>query len=355
MPPLDRSLRPAAFILCLLAAAATASAQNDAPPPDQDATSADSSPDETTMQQRPEPAPDDRLEFTREPQRTTATASIGAAYNFAAEYDGADGEASVLYAGASVDVSHVVNDELRLSFGLQYLAAEWEFDDFDGFIPGLDDDDPFGTLHDVGLSVGAGYRFNDEWSAFGSFGVNAAFEDGAELTDSITVSGVLGAAYQLNADVTLGFGVIAATRLEDTDIVLPTFAFNWQIDERWSLGSTGVVARAADRSPLNQGVAVELAYEPDDNVRYFSRLAYRQNTWRLSEDNDFLEDGIFQHERVAFSLGLDWQPAPTATVRVLAGLNLDQSIEFEDSRGDDVNDSDGDISPFLGAIAVFNF
>jgi hypothetical protein len=302
-------------------------------------------------------AEDTALTFERTPPQTVVTASVGSFYNFEAEFDDSGGEASVFYAGGGVDVSRRVTERLRLSFGVDYFAAQWDFDGLDdGFLPNLERGaEPFDTLHSIGVSVGGGYQIDERWLAFGNVGVNASFEGGAKLSDALTVGGALGVGYRVNDDLRLGFGVLGSTRLEDSARIVPTIGVNWRITEKWTLGSTGALARAADRNPLNQGIAVELSYQATAESRLFTRLAANSDRYRLSEDNDAAEDGIFEHERVSLGVGVDWQPGPATTVRLTGGLLVYSNIEFEDEDGREISDAEGDLRPFIGVVGVIRF
>lgn len=288
--------------------------------------------------------------------RWSVSYDAGAAYQFEADYGSEAGDASVLFAGGGLDVSYALDRQTRFSFGFEYMGAEWDFDDASGLSDELDaGDEPFGTLHSAGVSAGFARFTQSDWLFFGNVGVRSAFEAGADFEDSVTFSGVLGAGYRYNDNLSIGFGVAASTVMEDSELVLPILGFDWRISERWRLGSSGVLSRAADRSPLSRGTSIELSYQATDEARLYLRSSFLSDDYRLDEDNEFNPGGVFRNTRINLTAGIDWEPSPAVAVRAFAGASLYQEIEFDNDGGREIADGEADPAPVVGLIAVFRY
>lgn len=278
----------------------------------------------------------------------------GVERRFDTDIDGG-GEVAITRAGGGVDVDMALSRKVQLSFGVDHVVSEFDFDDPDAFTPGVGGRDPFDTLHETSLSFGGRYAIDETWGVFGSVGLRAGYEDSADFGESLTVSGLGGVSYTVDETLTLGLGTIVSSRLEDSASVVPVIGIDWRFAEGWRLSSLGGPGRPADRAALTGGVSLELSYEQSDLATWFVRGVYDTSAYRLDGGNDVAPGGLFRQERFDVTGGVDLTLADGLDVRLFGGAAVYQELEFEDDSGSDVVDEETDPQPFIGALLVWRF
>ena len=267
-------------------------------------------------------APADLAGALSPPRATRVAVNLGLERRFDAGLNGPAGEVSVTRAGGGFDVSRVVDEDLSLSFGFDGIVSEWDFEDAGGLLPGLgvvDGDDPFGTLTRWTASVGGSYRTGDRSRVFGSLGVSAGYENGAEFGESLEYSGLVALTHRATETLTLAGGVVVSSELEDDVRVRPAVGVDWRFSERWRLSSLAGRGRPADRAALAGGLSVDLSYEAHETLTVFGRAAWESSSFRLDDGNRFLPGGVLRREALEVLVGVDGRVGSGLHVRVSGG------------------------------------
>ena len=188
-----------------------------------------------------------------------------------------------------------------------------------------------GTLEEVHeTSVGAAYMgpLNEDWSIFGMGRIRWAAERGASRSDGRMQSGMFMFQREWLDGVILGVGAMAASRLDEDPLVIPTASIDWQITERW-------------RFRTMRGV--HLFYQLDEAGKWEAGLnsEYHSRYVRMHR-NGIAPDGVFRSRLIASTLSLAYRPNPGVTLGAEAGFIPWRKITIRDGDGDTVFQSKTD-------------
>jgi long-subunit fatty acid transport protein len=249
-----------------------------------------------------------------------------------------DGEVSVSRVGADFGVRYRATDKLSLSFD---LGAEYSSYDFDNYTTVSGGGDPLEDVYLYQFSPRAAYKIDDRWSAFGGLILRWAGESDADFGDALTYGGLGGANYVVNDNLTLGFGVIVATRLEDDTFVIPILSIDWKINERWRLSNES-----------RPGLA--LLYQASDTLTLILDANYTTRDYRLGDDNP-IPEGAVEDTRVPVSFGARWRALDRLTLTGRVGFYAYSKFEFRNDDGDRVDSVDVDPGMFVAFEARVSF
>ncbi len=252
---------------------------------------------------------------------------------FPADLDEGDGEVAIGRVGARIDASFRIADKSRLGISLGEEFSFYDFSDTMILPSGLD---PIDDTSETSLGVNFVTQFNDRWSMFAGVGVLASAETGADFSDSLTYSGLAIVNYKLSDRLTFGNGVLVRTRLEEDVLILPVGTLDWKINDKWNLGNTGG----------SSGIRATLSYRYSDSWRFFGDAGFEGREFRLDDEGP-IPDGIARDQRVPVALGAVFTPNDNLTVHMRAGAHFLQSLEFDDSSGDQIADTDLDPTGFI--------
>ncbi len=307
---------------------------------------------------QPAPAPDAASEQSLlendDPSPLTVLVAAGADFALDAGIDNGGGDVSIFRAGGGVSLRQAMSDTTTVNLGLSYVVSEYDFDNLGSLIPGAGDD-PIDTLNTINITTGITRQLDDRVSLFGNVSAAADFEMGADLGESLTFGTIVGIGYQATSDLQVNIGLSARTELETDESILPVVGIRWEFAEDWLLATTGGIRRPAETSPLVGGFAAELSHRPAEELTVFLRGTFQSDTYRLADDNDIANDGLFDDQRFDLALGADYRPAPGLDIRLTAGVRLYQELDFENGAGGDIADENVDPTPFFGAILTYRF
>lgn len=247
------------------------------------------------------------------------------------------GTVGVVRLGPTLGVRYMPGETWFLDLS---AGAEFSFYDFDGattIVPGGDPAGDFGRY-----SLGARYtaRASDDWWWFVGGAARWSAEDGADIGESFTASGTVGATYAVNDRLTIGVGLAVRSRLEDDVQVFPVPVLDWQISDQWSLATV-------DR-------AVRLSYEPGDAWTVFLQGGWESREYRLSEDGP-IPDGVMRDDRIPVELGVIWRANSHIDLTGTIGVSAWNSYEFLDATGTEIADTDSDPALMAGLAARLRF
>lgn len=275
-----------------------------------------------------EPNQDSRLTFS-----LTGRSEFG----MSADFDD-DGEVSTTRVGADFGIRYRVNDRVGLGLGFGAEYSFYDFDDYEAVAGGGEPiDDAFLYSLTPTMSVKAGER----WTLIGGGIFRWAGEDDADLGDAFTAGGLAAANYRVNERLSLGFGFIVASRLEDDAIFIPALTIDWKITDKWTLTN--------DSKP---GLA--LKYQAMERLELSVEAFYTTRDYRLNDDNA-IPEGAMEDTRVPVAFAASWRALDRLTLTGKVGTFAYHKFEFRNDDGDEVDDVDADPSLFFGLEARVAF
>ena len=307
-------------LLAILCAASTPMLAQDAPP----------APEAPPVEAAKElPGPQARLDFS-------------AQHNAASDFSDAPGDVNINRGSADISVVFTTDERSRIVAGFGVERSWYSFDNATGFVSGSSE--PWDNVVTADASVLFSRQHDDVWSYYAGLGVTSSGQDGASLGDTLMYAGVVGAAYGVNENLTIGLGLGARSVLEDDATVLPYPTVDWAIDEQWRLATELVRGR----------YAVALSYTASEELTLRLAAGLQSRHFRL-DDEASVPNGIGRDSRVPISLGMVWQMHPQATLSAEFGVNAGQEFTLDDATGARVSRLDADIGFFAGLGASISF
>ena len=219
--------------------------------------------------------------------------------------------------------------------------------DFDG-VARFGGSDPWENVHTLALNANLSYQIDDAWSVFGGPILTFSGEGDADIEDTFTGGGVVGATWTPTNNLRLGMGVTVTSQLEDDVSVFPLIVLNWRFADQWTLRSATLDAGSIG------GGGLELAYELTDHWTLAGGAVYQSGRFRL-DDEGFAPDGIGENSRVPLYLRATWNPSRQVGVSILGGITVGGELTIEDDNGDRLFQEDYDPAPFAGVNVVLRF
>lgn len=271
------------------------------------------------------------------PAKLTFTLTGRTEFGMKADIDGG-GDVSTTRAGADLGLRYRANDRVTLSMG---LGAEYSFYEFDGYEAVVGGGEPIDDAFLYSLTPTVSVKANDRWTLIGGGIFRWAGESGADLGDAFTVGGLAAANYRVNDRLSLGFGFIIGTRLEDDEIFIPALTLDWKINDKWTLTNDG-----------KPGLA--LKYQATERLELSVEGSYTTRDYRLDDDNA-IPEGAMEDTRVPVFFAAEWRALDRLTLTGRIGTYAYHRFEFRNDDGDEVDDIDVDPSLFVGFEARVSF
>lgn len=248
-----------------------------------------------------------------------------------------DGDVSVGRLGARMTGFKPLSPDARVRFDLAYSGDIYDFGGDNDF-----GDDPWDTAHTFQAGVAWEWDLDPSWSAFAGPLLRFSGESGADFGDAITYGGVVGAVYDVDANLQLGLGLSIATELEDGTRFVPFPIVDWQINEQWSLETVGYGASV-------RPTGLELSYDAG-GWEYAIGGGYHYREFRL-DDDDVAPDGIGEENGFPVWFRASHQLDDNFRVDLYAGIMFNGEFDLDDDGGDAIVDVDYDDAFFLGVSA----
>lgn len=270
--------------------------------------------------------------------RLTFSLDARGEFGFEADIDDTQGSVSTTRIGSDLGLRYRATD--RIGLGLKF-GAEYSFYDFDDFetVAGLGD--PFSDGSMYALTPTISFSPNDQWTFIGGALLRWSAEEGADLGDGFTGGGLFAVNRRVNDRLTLGFGFIVGTRLEDDTIFIPALSIDWKINDRWSLSN--------EEKP---GLAIR--YKAMENLTLAAEAWYTTRDFRLDDDNP-IPSGAMEDTRVPASISARWRAMDNLMLIGRVGAYVYHEFEFRNAAGDEVTDADVDPSLFIGLEGRLTF
>lgn len=264
-------------------------------------------------------------------------------YQFNTSIDNA-GDFSVARALAGIGLKSPLGKRFSIAVGAVYDFAAYDFDDS----PSFDGGEPWGNINTGRFLIDVDYNINENWLLFGG-GLGAiAAESGAEVSDSFTGGGFIGAGYRVQDSLRIRLGVSVISRIEDNVLVLPLFLADWTIDKAWRVRAAVLDTGSSDV------VGAGVTYRINERLSLGAQAAYLSQRFRL-DDSGFAPDGVGEDERFKGTLLLSYMPLRQVTVSAVGGVVFAGDLLVEDERGNRLFKEDYDPTPFVGARLALRF
>jgi len=210
----------------------------------------------------------------------------------------------------------------RLSVGLESRA--YDFSASSGLFAALPED---ARQYRAGLNLTG--PINDDWTWMLGPGLRWSTLGDADEGDGLAFRGMGLAIRRISDRLSLSFGALARTRLEDPDRYLPIIGIDWKITDRLSL-------RTADE--------IGLSYVIDDARKWTLDLSLVPREWeyRIEKSDETFSHGVFTDDRLMAWLIASYRPNPGITARAILGTSLKEEFTISDHTGHEIVEDDGD-------------
>lgn len=266
---------------------------------------------------------------------------LEAGYAFRADVDGG-GDVAVTRSALSARIARTFTPDFSVSLMLSSEISWYDFEDATGLIAGSDK--PFGQLVETDIAPGMTYRLNDDWTLLAGIYFRIAGENDADFSDSWTFGTYGGVRYKVSKDLSLTMGIRATERLEEDWLIIPAFAFDWNVNETVRVQLT----------PNVGGTGVRVSSEITDRWSFLIDAQYQNREFRLNDEAP-LASGIVRDSRVTVGLGVLWKPSETIELTARGGVVAWQEFRIDDQDGNQQSEANTDPTPYvyLGGIIRF--
>lgn len=256
---------------------------------------------------------------------------------FRADFDDAGAEVSVTRAGVAAGWSIAVNQRLRLGMSADFESSWYDFGK-SATLPG--GGEPLDSAASIRFGPNVFYAIDERWSVFAGAGPEFSGAYGADVGDSFTFGGYVGARYALSEKFALSFGLQGRTRLEEDARLLPLLGIEWQITDDVRLST--------------EGPGLRLTVRLDDAWSFNVGAAWELREYRL-EDDAPIPEGVLRDSRFIVGAGFDFTPSPWVTLSLFGGVVAWQEYRFDDRDGNELLEDNTDPTGFIGFSAAFRF
>jgi len=225
---------------------------------------------------------------------------------------------------------------------LQYGRDDWRFTNPVAFGRQA----PWDTVNRAAATVSATYvtAGGMRWTVAPQF--DYAAESGAKSSESYGYGALLMAAKSFSQDLTIGLGLGAFRRIEETTYI-PFLIVDWQITPDLRLANPFSAGPAG-------GAGLELSYAFAPRWEFGIGGAYRSYRFRLSEDGP-TPNGIGQYQltpiflRAGYSIDKTWQ------VNFYAGTAVGPKLVLENASAEEIASDKPGSTPIIGATISARF
>ncbi len=236
-----------------------------------------------------------------------------------------NGEVNSVRASGEIGVMYPLGprDRLWVSAYSEYVNSD--FKSTHEFAP---DGNLYSDLLEYTFAVRSITHLGGKWSLLMGGSATSAGEAHAEIDQSLTYRGAVGASYQVNPNLQIGLMGVISTRLEEDTVFLPfpVLELTYEFDEKW-------------RAEVSTFTGAKVVYALSHTLDLSLSGEWRYTEYRLDHDGPF-EGGAFRQTRVPISIGADWRFRPQYTLHAALGVNIVNEWEFVDSAGNDLFETD---------------
>jgi len=271
--------------------------------------------------------------------RSPLSVKISGFGQMGARSDGKDGNGSlgVSRAGGAVGLAYRLDDTYTLTLNLKSTQYYFSFDNA-ATIAGKRK--LFNDLNEYGIDPGVIVKFDDKWTGIFSGRLRWGGEPQNAFSDGFEGGAFAIVNYKFSPDLSLGFGLGAASRIEDSARVIPLIAVNWKV-------SPTVTVRSRR---LGGEVAVELA----KGLEFIAGGEYEFEAFRLDESSQ-ISKGVLRDRSASLDIALVYTIIPNVVATLSGGATVYRSIKVLNSSGQELDRFEADPAPYIGAKLEVKF
>jgi long-subunit fatty acid transport protein len=244
---------------------------------------------------------------------------------------------------ASGGVDYAWDRRTSLGFSVGGGKSIYEFDDLTEFGGG----DPWGTIKEARASLTWRFGFGETGSMIIIPTVRFNGESGASSSDSSTYGLFAATTWRINESLTIGPGIGVFSRLEDGARAFPILAIDWDISERWNLGTGRGLA-------ASQGPGLTLSYKLNDAWSFGLAGRYEDIEFRL-DDSGTEPGGVGRDQSFPLVATATLQPSQTFRLTVFAGIEFGGTLKLKNAQGITMQEVDYDPAPIFGLTVDARF
>lgn len=245
-------------------------------------------------------------------------------YSFPADIESTPADVRVWRTGFHSSIAAPMSETSRAIFAAGYEYNGYDFDEGDSLIPGLNE--PFGDVHILDLSLNGVFQVDESWSWAAGVGGRFAGEADVDVSDAATFGGQISVHRHFSETLSAGFGVRAATEIEDDGLIAPIVALDWTINDRWRL-----ITRSAD-SIFRYDFGGELIYAMNDELEAAFGVGWQSRRFRLEDDGP-ANGRVVEDEGVPVYVALRSRPNPGLELSIGAGVEFARKMSFDSRQG----------------------
>ena len=273
----------------------------------------------------------------------SARATLRAQHAFSADLEDVAGDVSISRFAGQVGLTFPTSDRSQIGVSLFSETSLYDFSEDTAFAPSVGA--PWEDVQELGLGVTFRDRISETWSYFVGAGIDANYEFGADVGESLTYAGLGGARYEVSPELGLGLGAIVSSRLEEDVFFIAFPTIDWRPSKDWRLATGPGDGRA---------VELRLSYIASEEFTASLFGAFEARGFRLDEDGP-VPDGVGRDWRVPVGVGLAWTPHPQVQLSLEGGAFVYSELTLDDSNGDEISQVEPDIAPFILGEIRFSF
>jgi hypothetical protein len=268
--------------------------------------------------------------------------TTGGTHQFSTDLRGNPGSYQVSRLSSGVGVGYRLNADVRLSLDLGSEISWYDFENATTVLPppaGVSAK-PFHVMYDTSINPGVRYSIDKDWFVFAGGIFQFAGEREADIGDTFTAGGFVGAGYRVDENLTLSAGLLAKTSLEDDVSAFPIIGVNWKITDNLRLDT--------------RGLGATLSLKVSDPFTVFLEAFYESREFRLSDEN-FLRKGVVRDRQLPVALGVVWRACEGFTLTLRGGVVAYQQFDILNQDGNRQNRFRSDPTGFVGIKGEFKF
>ena len=261
-------------------------------------------------------------------KRTTWTLLTDNSHHFAGEIESSDAEVEITQYKLSLGALHLFDMKNVLDASAAGEFIEYRFDNLNTVLPGAPRDFE-AEVHAWRSDATFLHSFDAHWSGalFGT--VSSAYDEGADVGDSVAGAVGIGVLHRFDQDLTLGLAIRSQFRIEEDPYVWPLPYVEWRISPRAELPTE-----------IKAGYGLTFTYALDEPQTWSldARMRFKQYRFRL-DDRSLVPDGIIEDLRFILDAGVRWKPTPDLKLGLYLGVDVWQKFELSDKRGSTIEEA----------------
>ena len=248
------------------------------------------------------------------------------------------GNVTVYRAGINLGLFTTVVEDWRVGLDISEEASWYNFRGATAILPGTNR--PFNEMHALRFSPSASHVLDKQWSYFFGGIFDFSFERDADMGESFTAGGFVGARYAFSDTFALSFGALAKTRLEKSALFLPVLGVEWKLSDKVQL--------------VTRGLGGSIVYTMNDRWSFELFGEYQTREYRL-DDTAPAVAGVVRDRRAPVGVGVTWKPTAHIDVSLRGGAIVYQQFRTDNNTGVNLTEVRTEPTGFISLEGVLRF